>query len=191
MPYFEQYAQRFTDLPLLVTLRERGDGYVADRLLRASDLGSDEEHAEWMTVVLDRLTGEPSVPRGSVGHRYGSEPGRWNLRLDGIAPALTLLDRAHERVPLDVPRFDLGESEGGTSVRRGVPAMRVGGRLVTTVLDLVLAQYGVAREGCPVIGRRATTTSASRVGPRGRRGSPRSTVAWWRRSRGSSLATRS
>ena len=32
-------------------------------------------------------------------------------------------------------------------MRRGVPAMRVGGQLVTTVLDLMLAQYGVARDG--------------------------------------------
>ena len=34
-------------------------------------------------------------------------------------------------------------------MRRGVPAVRVGGRLVTTVLDLMLATYGVAREGLP------------------------------------------
>ena len=149
VPYFEQYAQRFTDLPLLVTLRERGDGYVGDRLLRASDLAIEEEHAEWMPVMLDRVTGEPAVPRGSVGHRYGSEPGRWNLRLDGIVPALTLLETAQEHVAVDLPRFDVGESEGGTSVRRGVPAMRIGGHLVTTVLDLVLAQYGVARAGLP------------------------------------------
>ena len=149
VPYFQQYAQRFTDLPLLVTLRERGDGYVADRLLRASDLGSDEEHAEWMPVVLDRVTGAPAVPRGSVGHRYGSEPGRWNLRLDGIVPALTLLDHSQERVAVESPRFDVGESEGGTSVRRGVSTIRVGGHLVTTVFDLVLAQYGVARDGLP------------------------------------------
>ena len=29
-------------------------------------------------------------------------------------------------------------------MRRGVPALRVGGRLVTTVFDLMLATYGVA-----------------------------------------------
>ena len=34
-------------------------------------------------------------------------------------------------------------------LRRGVPARRVGGHLVTTVLDLMLAQYGVARDGLP------------------------------------------
>ena len=152
VPYFQDYARRFTDLPLLVTLREREDGaYVPDRLLRASDLeggGGETEHAEWKPVVLDGRTGEPAVPNGSVGHRYG-EPGRWNLRLDGIEPVLTLYDRAGERVAIDLPRFDVGEGEGGSSVRRGVPAVRVGGRLVTTVLDLTLAHYGVAREGLP------------------------------------------
>ncbi len=152
-PYFRDYARRFTDLPLLVTLRERDDGYVGDRLLRASDLTGadpDPEHADWKTVVLDERTGQPLVPNGSVGHRYAaSDEGSWNLKLEGIEPVLTLIDRATERVPVDLPRFDVGEGEGGGIVRRGVPAIRVGGKLVTTVLDLVLAQYGVARPGLP------------------------------------------
>ncbi len=152
-PYFRDYARRFTDLPLLVTLREREGGYVADRLLRASDLGgspAELEHAEWKTVVLDARTGQPAVPNGSVGHRYAaSDEGSWNLKLEGIEPVLTLIDRDPERVPLDLPRFDVGEGERGGIVRRGVPAIRVGGKLVTTVLDLVLAQYGVRRPGLP------------------------------------------
>ena len=148
--YFRDYARRFTDLPLLVTLRARGDAYVSDRLLRASDLdgtGGETEHPEWKTVVLDERTGRPAVPLGTVGHRYGT-PGRWNLRLDGIEPALTLLDSATERVAVDLPRFDAG-GEGGEVMRRGVPAIRIGDRLVTTVLDLLLAQYGVARPDLP------------------------------------------
>ncbi|HVW18268.1 MAG TPA: nitrate reductase subunit alpha, partial [Solirubrobacteraceae bacterium] len=150
VPYFRDYARRFTDLPLLVTLREHGDGYVADRLLRASDLDGhgEDEHAEWKPVLIDERTGAPAVPNGSVGHRYG-EPGRWNLRLDGIEPVLTLLDRAQERVAVALARFDEGDDERGTTITRGVPAVRVGGRLVTTVLDLALAQYGVGREGLP------------------------------------------
>ena len=150
-PYFRDYARRFTDLPLLVTLRERDDGCVSDRLLRASDLddgvGGESENPEWKTVVLDERTGRPAVPLGSVGHRYG-EPGRWNLRLGEIEPALTLQGRATERVVVDLPRFDVG-GEGGESMRRGVPAIRIGRHLVTTVLDLTLAQYGVARPGLP------------------------------------------
>jgi len=148
VPYFQDYARRFTDLPLLVTLREHGDGFVPDRLLRASDLGLEqEENAEWKPVVLDEGTGQPVVPKGSVGHRYG-EPGQWNLKLDGLVPALTAFGRG-DGVAVELPRFDTGEGEGGSSVRRGVPAMRVGGQLVTTVLDLVLAHYGVGRDGLP------------------------------------------
>jgi nitrate reductase / nitrite oxidoreductase, alpha subunit len=154
VPYFQDYARRFTDLPLLVTLRQRGDGgFVPDRLLRASDLegdGHESEHAEWKPVVLDERTAQAAVPGGSVGHRYGSAPGRWNLRLNGIEPVLTLLGREDAAsVAVDLCRFDAGEGEHGAVMHRGVPAIRVAGRLVTTVHDLTLAQYGVARPGLP------------------------------------------
>ena len=44
-------------------------------------------------------------------------------------------------------------------IRRGVPAKRIGGRLVTTVFDLLMAQYGGARAtACRASGRPATTT---------------------------------
>jgi nitrate reductase alpha subunit len=150
VPYFEDYARRFTDLPLLVTLRERDGAHVPDRFLRASDLDAEgEEHAEWKTVVLDEATGRPAVPNGSIGHRHQREPGRWNLDLGAIVPALTLHGRHTEAVAVDLPRFDVGDHEGGGSLRRGVPALRVGDHLVTTVLDLMLAQYGVPRDGLP------------------------------------------
>src|SRR5450755_3833530 len=78
------------------------------------------EHADWKTVVLDARTGEPAVPNGSVGHRYAaSDEGSWNLKLEGIEPVLSLIDRAEERVTVDLPRFDVGEGEGGGIVRRG------------------------------------------------------------------------
>ena len=151
VPYFEDYARRFTDLPFLVTLRERDDGErVPDAFLRASDLGHDGENADWRMTVLDERTGTAAVPNGSIGDRWGEEgAGRWNLELDGIEPALTLHGSHDELVEVLLPRFDGGETEGGTTMRRGVPAKRIGGRLVTTVLDLMLAHYGVAREGLP------------------------------------------
>jgi nitrate reductase / nitrite oxidoreductase, alpha subunit len=151
VPYFEGYARRFTDLPLLVTLRDRDGAFVPDRVLRASDLpdgGGESEHPEWKPVVLDERTGAPTVPLGSVGHRYGI-PGRWNLRLESIEPVLSLYGReAAELIEIDLPRFDVGD-EGGELMRRGVPAVHVAGQLVTTVLDLLLAQYGVGRDGLP------------------------------------------
>ena len=136
---------------MLVTLREREDGsVVADSFLRSSDLGDAGENAEWKTVVYDAARGEAVVPNGSIGYRWGEEgAGRWNLDLEDVDPALTLLGVADELVEVTLPRFEGGETEGGTTMRRGVPAKRIGGQLVTTVFDLALAQYGVAREGLP------------------------------------------
>ncbi len=54
----------------------------------------------------------------------------------------------------------------GSVLRRGVPARRVGGHLVTTVYDLMLAQYGVDRDRvCRASGRPATTTSPTPYTP--------------------------
>ena len=144
VPYFEDYARRFTDLPMLVTLRKRGDAYVADRFLRASDLGETVANAEWKTVVLDEKTGKPIVPRGAVGHRYQDAKGEWNLGLGDTVPALTLGGRGRAAA-IDLARFD---TPGGI-VRRGVPTLEIGGHTVTTVFDLLLAQYGVGRDGLP------------------------------------------
>jgi nitrate reductase alpha subunit len=145
VPYFQDYARRFTDLPLLVTLRKRGEAYVPDRFLRASDLADAVENGDWKTVVLDEKTGRPAVPNGAAGHRYQDTKGRWNLLLGDIAPVLTLMGHQSQQVAVDLPRFDAAPSV----VRRGVPAIEAGGHTVTTVMDLLLAQYGVAREGLP------------------------------------------
>ena len=152
VPYFDDYARRFTDLPFLVTLREREDGsHVADTL--PARLGPRRRRARTPSgrpVVFDAPRAEPVVPNGTIGDRWGEQgEGRWNLDLGEIDPALTLLGDHDELVEVTLPRFDGGETEGGTTMRRGVPAKRVGGRLVTTVFDLALAQYGVAREGLP------------------------------------------
>ncbi|MFI7466349.1 nitrate reductase subunit alpha [Nonomuraea sp. NPDC049646] len=141
VPYFTDYVKRCTDLPFLVTLREHEDAYVPDKFLTAKDLGSAEEAAEWKTVLM-AASGEPVVPNGSVGFRWtDSGEGRWNLDLD-VDPKLTLY--GGESAQLLLPRFD-----GEGVLRRGVPVARVGGRLVTTVFDLLLAQYGVPRPGLP------------------------------------------
>ncbi|HEX6470900.1 MAG TPA: nitrate reductase subunit alpha [Streptosporangiaceae bacterium] len=160
VPYFTEYVKSYTDLPFLVTLRERGAGgrdgdgdgaaYVLDRFLTAADIGEESEGAAHKTVLLDARTGEPAVPNGSLGFRFGaSGVGRWNLELGEVDPALTLYGRHSAAVPVDLPRFDVGATEGGSAIRRGVPAIRVAGRLVTTVFDLIMAQYGVERDGLP------------------------------------------
>ena len=154
-PAFADYARRYTDLPLLVTLEEQADGaHRPGRFLCADDLGSDEPHAAWKPVVLDGRSGEPVVPNGSAGHRYADgDEGRWNLDLQGIEPLLSVHATRERAVRVRLARFDVGEpgrpADGGTTFVAGVPARRVGGRLVTTVLDLLLADYGVARDDLP------------------------------------------
>ncbi|WP_433500319.1 nitrate reductase subunit alpha [Sphaerimonospora sp. CA-214678] len=152
-PHFTDYVKRFTDLPFLVRLSEHdGGGYVPGKFLTAADLGEEGEDAAFKTVLLDRGTGEPVVPGGSLGFRYSAEgQGRWNLDLGDVDPTLTLIGEG-EAVPVSLPRFDAAAEEeavDGGVLRRGVPVRRVGGHLVTTVFDLLLAQYGVVRDGLP------------------------------------------
>lgn len=157
---FEDYMQRYTDSPYLVTLEEQGGGLVPGKFLTASDLGGADAavpRADFKPVILD-AAGAPVVPNGSLGHRFTPEDeGKWNLDLGDVVPPLSLADLADttESAEVRLPRFDLtpdagSEHVGGTGVvTRGVPVRRVAGRLVTTVFDLLLAQYGVAREGLP------------------------------------------
>ena len=153
-PSFRDYVRQFTDMPFLVTLRERPDAtgtYVPDHFLTAADLGGTKEGDPWRQVMLDEGTGKPFVPNGCIGdRRTASGEGKWNLDLGEHVPLLTLLGR-DRNVAVDLPRFDVNDTanEGGSAVHRGVPAVRVGDRLVTTVFDLMLAHYGVGRPGLP------------------------------------------
>ncbi len=90
------------------------------------------------------------MPNGSLGFRWGEEgEGKWNLELGEIEPRLSLLGAHDELVPVDLARFEIGDTEGGGVMRRGVPAKRIGGQLVTTVFDLLCAQLGVGRDELP------------------------------------------
>ena len=157
VPRFVDYVKRFSDLPFLVSLREKNGAWVPDKFVTAADLGDTSENAQFKTVLIDSATGAPHVPNGSLGHRYGDEGiGKWNLDLEGVEPALSFYQATGTEVAeLLLPRFDLGQevNEGGGIHHRGVPAARLetihGKRLVTTVFDLMLAQYGVGRDGLP------------------------------------------
>ena len=152
-PFFDDFVRTYTDLPFLVHLAEHETGHVAGKFVTASDLAgrpADEPDDAWKQVLLDDATGSPVVPNGSMGFRYSSSgEGRWNLDLEGITPALTVHGRpGAEAVEVSFPAFDTPDGSG-TVLRRGVPAIRVDGHLVTTVFDLMLAQYGVGRSGLP------------------------------------------
>ena len=89
-PYFDDYARRYTDLPLLVQLKEQtlDDGskaLVPDRFVRATDFDASLGQAnnpEWKTVGFD-VSGQVVVPNGSIGFRWGpdgrADQGKWNL----------------------------------------------------------------------------------------------------------------
>jgi nitrate reductase / nitrite oxidoreductase, alpha subunit len=149
VPYFTSYLKSCTDAPFLVTLEQRGDAWVPGRFLTAADLGDAADGASHKTIMLNGA-GEPFAPNGTLGFRYSETGlGRWNLELGDTDPLLTLYGRHSGAVPVELPRFDTGPTEGGTSVSRGVPVTRVAGRVVTTVFDLLMAQYAVPRDGLP------------------------------------------
>ncbi len=88
--YFDDYARRYTDLPMLVLLKEQAlpDGRTAlvpDRYLRASDFNGklgQANHPEWKTVAFDEV-GKVVLPNGAIGFRWGpdgrADAGQWNL----------------------------------------------------------------------------------------------------------------
>ncbi|MER7277272.1 nitrate reductase subunit alpha [Dactylosporangium sp. NPDC000244] len=150
VPYFTDYVRRYTDLPFLVALEDAGDGtFRPGKMLTAADLPgalAGTEHAAFKTVLLDD-DGMPVVPNGSLGFRYGETgAGKWNLDLGDVRPRLSC--EGGDAVEVSLPRFDT-PTGAAEPVRRGVPARRIGEHLVTTVYDLLLAQYGVARDGLP------------------------------------------
>ncbi len=149
---FLDYTRAYTDSPFLVELVAGDGGLRPGQMLRAGRLEryAQEENGEWKFLQWDRGEGRPKMPKGSVGHRWGSEQGKWNLLpedgLDGspIDAELTFLGQHDEIVQV---RFDdFGE---GRELLRGVPVRRIRTRegevLVATVYDLLMAQYGVGR----------------------------------------------
>ncbi|MGE5644937.1 MAG: nitrate reductase subunit alpha [Acidobacteriota bacterium] len=151
-PYFVDYLKRYSDSPFLVELDPDGNAYTPGRFLRANRLARyrDVENGDWKLLVLDAASGEPRMPQGAIGFRWQERKGQWNLEpkdgLDGsaIEPALTLLDRREAELPVRFTEF--GE---GRSYQRSVPGKYLetvsGSVAVTTVYDLLMAQFGIGR----------------------------------------------
>ncbi len=152
VPYFTDYVKRYTDCPFLVELVPEGATHRTGKLLRAKRLARYEqvENGDWKMLMLDAASGEPRMPKGQVGFRWGEEKGKWNLSLeDGldnspIDPVLSFIDRRDVVVQVTFDDFATG-----TTLTRGVPARRIattGGEvLVTTGFDLQMAQFGIGR----------------------------------------------
>lgn len=150
-PYFIQYVKRYTDSPYLVKLDKDGDHYLPGRLLRANELKqwADIENGDWKFVNIDETTNSLVVPKGAMGHRWGA-PGNWNMLFESSVdgkpydPRLTLLGASDDTLPTRFTEFGMD-----THAVRHVPVRYIettSGRVpVTTVYDLVMAQYGVGR----------------------------------------------
>ncbi|WP_119291367.1 nitrate reductase subunit alpha [Azohydromonas sediminis] len=150
--YFDDYARRYTDLPMLVLLDERTlpDGSTVltpGRYLRASDFNGklgQTNNPEWKTVAFD-TTGRAVLPNGSIGFRWGPEgradAGKWNLEAKearhgaDVKLKLSVLEdgaQAHEIVDVtllyfagaDVPHFPSSKRDGNLH-RVRVPAVRL------------------------------------------------------------------
>src|SRR5262249_51328649 len=89
--------------------------------------GTEPVDSRTGTGSVDSRTGTGSVDSPTGTESVGPRPGT-------------------ELVEVLLPRFDTAEPG---VMRRGVPARRIGGHLVTTVFDLMLAHYGVHRSGLP------------------------------------------
>ena len=163
VPYFADYARRYTDMPFLVRLVERDGRYVPERLLRASELPGglgEANNPEWKTVAIDDVTGAMVAPLGSVGYRWG-EAGKWNLEeKDGQGSdtrlRLTLAAPDAEIAAVDFPYFGGRATEHfvatdhGEILTRNVPVRTIatadgGTAKVATVHDLMMANYGIDR----------------------------------------------
>ncbi len=161
--YFAGYVRQYTDMPMLVMLREQGGRLLPDQFLRASHLAGNHGEAnnpEWKTLLIDTNTGDLVVPNGAIGLRWGegkvndgAQVGRWNLEKKDaktgreIEPLLTLIDQRAEVAGVSFPYFG-GEQDD--MLVRNVPAKRVrladgSEALVTTVYDLQMANYGIDR----------------------------------------------
>ncbi|MDL1897298.1 nitrate reductase subunit alpha, partial [Anaerolineae bacterium CFX7] len=152
VPYFVNYLKENTDMPFLIELEKDGDSYKAGRYIRANTVAryKDVENGAWKFLVHDAQANAPRMPKGAVGDRWSKEKGKWNIKMeDGlddtpIEPTLSFLGSQDETV--NVAFYEFAEQK---TALRAVPAKWVetenGRTLVTTVFDLVIAQFGVGR----------------------------------------------
>ncbi len=149
--YFDDYARRYTDLPLLVQLEEQtlADGSTAlvpAHYLRASDFNGNlgqAENPEWKTVAIDE-GGKVVLPNGSIGFRWSRAQGQWNLEakearhgqavklklsaLEGAAVDGLEAETAMVAFPyfggIETPHFNANQQSGDV-IRRAVPVQRI------------------------------------------------------------------
>ncbi|RQP22669.1 nitrate reductase subunit alpha [Piscinibacter terrae] len=149
--YFDDYARRYTDLPMLVQLEERTlpDGrkvLASQRYLRASDFNGklgQQNNPDWKTLAFDE-GGRVVAPHGSIGFRWNSEgsadTGKWNLEDkearhgEQVKLRLSVTEGREPHDVVDVafpyfagietPHFKANDQGGDVQVRK-VPVQRI------------------------------------------------------------------
>jgi nitrate reductase / nitrite oxidoreductase, alpha subunit len=160
VPYFTDYARKYTDMPMLVRLVQSDGRLIPERFVRASDLDGalgETANPDWKTLAYDEISGEVVAPSGAVGFRWG-DSGKWNLEeKDGKGREtklqLSLAGTRDELADVAFPYFGNREHDhfAGTDhpsvLIRRVPAKRLqlkdGEALVASVFDLFMANYGI------------------------------------------------
>jgi len=150
---FINYAKQYTDLPFYIMLEEHEDTYKAGRFLRASDIGKEEQHADWKPIIYDQNAGEFIVPNGTMGQRWEDDV-KWNLILENedgtvIDPAMSVLDEESKWEEIVYPFFD---HSGNGTFTRSIPVKEMqladgSVKKIATIYDVMLSQYGVKRHG--------------------------------------------
>ena len=155
VPYFSDYLKKYTDTPFLVEVCEEsvGGDVKPGRYLRANRLSEyrDVENGDWKLLVWDGDSRRPRMPKGTIGYRWAQQdPGKWNLEMrdgqtgDDLDPQLTFTASYDKLCQVCLDDFATGQV-----VKRGIPARYVqtdqGRVMVTTVFDLLMAQFGVPR----------------------------------------------
>lgn len=149
---FENYIKRYSDAPFLVILEKKGEIYKAGRFLTASQIYEykDEENSSFKFLLFDKNKKSVKMPMGTLGFRWQREKGKWNLKMkDGktgedIEPLLSFIDSGDGVLPVEFPDFS-----SGRILKREAPVKLIDtldGKIpVTTVFDLLMAQFGVKR----------------------------------------------
>ena len=163
--YFDDYVRRYTDMPMLVMLKEQtlpsGEVVmVPDRYLRASDFNGKlgaANNPEWKTVALDE-SGKVVLPQGAIGFRWGpdgrADEGQWNLQAkearhgNDVKLKLTVMEGEQaslETAKVGFPYFGGIESEHFPNNATGAGANNVLVRTVP-VQRIALGKAGDTRE---------------------------------------------
>ncbi|MEZ4490116.1 MAG: nitrate reductase subunit alpha [Cyanobacteriota/Melainabacteria group bacterium] len=156
--YFTDYVKKYSDCPFSSEAGQAGRRPTKQEVFRTSEIEATRnmDNSEWKMFVLDSKSGQLKVPKGTMGHRWQEKKGEWNLKLEdttsgeAIDPVLRLNQEGIKPDGVvDLLVNDFSEGTNDKISKRQIPFKRImtidGEKLITTVFELQLTQYGIAR----------------------------------------------